>query len=63
LIRFLKTFIAKATASILDKAKVKWGTLEDEEICCGLPVYDIGCEDAFAASGQREYCQNKCLEC
>lgn len=42
-------FIAKATASILDKAKVKWGTLEDEEICCGAPVFDIGCEDAFAA--------------
>lgn len=41
-------FIAKATASILDKAKVKWGTLEDQEICCGLPAYDIGCEDVFA---------------
>lgn len=41
-------FIAKATASLLDKAKVKWGTLGQEEICCGMPVFEVGCEDIFA---------------
>jgi len=42
-------FIAKATASILDKAGVKWGTLGDQEICCGMPAFDVGCEDEFAS--------------
>ena len=42
-------FIAKATASILDKAGVKWGTLGDREVCCGMPAFDVGCEDEFAS--------------
>jgi Fe-S oxidoreductase len=41
------SFITKETASILNKAKVNWGILKDEEVCCGFPVYELGCEELF----------------
>ncbi len=42
------TAMAKATASLLDKAGIDWGVLNEEEICCGFPIYELGCEDEFA---------------
>lgn len=42
------TAMAKATASLLDKAGVDWGVLNEEEVCCGFPVFELGCEDEFA---------------
>jgi len=40
--------IAKATASIMDKAGVDWGVLGEDEVCCGFPVYELGEEEEFA---------------
>src|SRR3972149_1549165 len=40
-------FITKEVAELLDKAKVNWGILKDEEVCCGLPVFELGYEDMF----------------
>ncbi len=36
--------IAKATVGILDKAKVKYN-LFPQEVCCGKPMYEVGCVD------------------
>ena len=41
------TFIARATANVLNKAGVNWGVLEDDEFCCGFPALDVGCKDEF----------------
>lgn len=40
-------FITSETARILDKAGVNWGVLGEEEVCCGLPVFELGCEELF----------------
>lgn len=40
-------FILKETAELLDKAKLNWGILKDEEVCCGFPVFELGCEELF----------------
>jgi len=40
-------FITGETASLLDKAGVNWGVLGDEEVCCGLPVLELGYEELF----------------
>ena len=41
------TSMAKATASILDKAGVDWGILKEEEVCCGFPAFEAGGEEVF----------------
>ena len=40
-------FIARATASLLNKAGINWGIMGEDEICCGFPVLEQGCEDEF----------------
>lgn len=47
------TSIAKATASLMDKADVNWGVLNEEEICCGFPALELGCEDEFKNLAER----------
>lgn len=37
--------LAKSTASLLNKAGINWGYFGEEEICCGLPAFDVGVED------------------
>jgi Fe-S oxidoreductase len=39
--------IARALASLLNKAGVNWGIMGEDEICCGFPVLEQGCEDEF----------------
>jgi Fe-S oxidoreductase len=41
------TFIARATANLLNKSGASWGILGEEEICCGHPFLEVGCEDEF----------------
>ncbi len=40
-------FIARAMASIMNKAGEEWGILGKEELCCGIPLLDVGDEDEF----------------
>jgi len=40
--------LAKATASLLEKAGVDWGMLNEDEVCCGFPALELGAEDEFA---------------
>ena len=42
------SFITGESTSLLDKAQVNWGILKDEEVCCGLPVLELGQEEMFA---------------
>lgn len=41
------TFIARSTASLLNKSGIDWGILGEKEICCGFPVLEQGCEEEF----------------
>jgi len=40
-------FIARATVSLLNKAGVHWGIMSEDEVCCGFPVMELGCEEDF----------------
>ncbi len=42
------SFITKESTELLNKAGVNWGILKSEEVCCGLPVLELGYEDLFA---------------
>ncbi len=45
--------LAKATASILNKAGVKFGILGDAEMCCGGRAYQMGYQDDFLAQAKK----------
>jgi len=39
--------VTRAMANVLNKAGVNWGILGEDEICCGYPLLELGCEDEF----------------
>jgi len=45
--------VAKATASVLKKAGVKFGILGDAETCCGGRAYEMGYEADFLAQAKK----------
>lgn len=46
--------LAKATAKILQKAKVNFGIGGSKEICCGGRAYQMGYEEAFVAHAKKQ---------
>jgi Fe-S oxidoreductase len=45
--------VAKATASVLTKAGVKFGIAGDAETCCGARAFEMGHEDDFLAQANK----------
>ncbi len=41
------SFITRESAELMNKAGVNWGIMKDEEVCCGLPVLELGEEELF----------------
>jgi len=45
--------IARAVATLLNKAGVSWGTLGQEESCCGESIRKVGQEDLFQSLAEK----------